>query len=178
MVVISGTAGIGKGRAGPALTWPAPASRRSYQIATRFVLMPAAQPHSKPSRAAAIPVSRYEIRPASDELSPVSSRRACVRHRPSRRPAGAHGPAPHQTRCSRPAGSSGCRKGANLGLPVYRVKRLFLAGLAPRHQRGQGAVTHLTGARVSGWCMAKPLLSRAPAACRRAGRRSVVASRG
>ena len=39
MVVILGAAGIGKGRAGPVLTWPAPASRRSYQIATRFVLM-------------------------------------------------------------------------------------------------------------------------------------------
>ena len=39
MVVIVGAAGIGKGRAGPALTWPAPASRRSYQIAMRFVLM-------------------------------------------------------------------------------------------------------------------------------------------
>ena len=37
-------AGIGKGRAGPALARPAPAGRRSYQIATRLVLA-GAQPH-------------------------------------------------------------------------------------------------------------------------------------
>lgn len=38
MALLYRAAGIGKGRAGPALTRPAPAGRRSYQIATRFVL--------------------------------------------------------------------------------------------------------------------------------------------
>ena len=62
MVVISGTAGIGKGRAGPALTWPAPASRRSYQIAMRCALATAAQRQSQ------VRDTRYEIRDTRYEI--------------------------------------------------------------------------------------------------------------
>ena len=47
MALLYRAAGIGKGRAGPALARPAPAGRRSYQIATRFVLTATLQQRSR-----------------------------------------------------------------------------------------------------------------------------------